>query len=111
MIPQFTIRKLHGKTEIKMADDPALRADIPKLWPAHAPLLSELEGPAPSFHDLKTTQKARDYLESHRNAGETFYFLLRVCGENNRVSEKEVLIVDHTKKVSAISRWTPHEGV
>jgi hypothetical protein len=109
-IPQFKVRKVNGITEIKLADDPTVRTDFVRIWKQYAPLLSE-RGPAPSFEELKQTPQVTAFVEAQFNAGKTFTFQLQVKGANDNVIEKEVVLLDDVKKVCAISKWTPIEGI
>ena len=109
-IPQMKVSRIRGIVEIKLADDPSVRADFVSIWKQYAPLLSE-RGPAPSFDDLKKTPQVNAFVEAQFNAGKTFTFQLQVKGANDNVLEKEVVLIDQVRKVCAISKWTPHEGI
>lgn len=107
--PQFKIRKVSGITEIRMADDPALRQEMAKLWAKYAPLLSEQHS-IPSFEDLKSTREVAEYITTQGSAGKSFTFTLEVHGSGDRIIGKKALLVDLSGKVCAVSAWTPESG-
>lgn len=110
-LPQFKVRKVNGVTEIKLADDPAIRQEFARAMTKYAPLVSELNPSIPSFDQLKGTEAVREFIDEQMSAGEAFTFQLRVTGVENVILEKDVLIVNQSRKVCAVSRWRPGEGV
>jgi hypothetical protein len=110
-IPQFKIRKIRGVTEIRLPDDSSKRADVSNAFKEYAPLLAEISRSVPSFEELKGTREVREFIDAAMSAGDRFTFVLQVRGIKDSIIAKEVLIVDETRKICAISRWTPEDGI
>lgn len=109
-IPQFSIRKLKGMTEIKLIDDRSFRNELAHAFPDYAPLLAERAG-APTFDELKATPEVAHFLESSELAGKTYDVNLVIRGQGAVIREKQVLFVDKAKHVCAISSWSAEGGM
>ncbi|HSB47135.1 MAG TPA: hypothetical protein VLD37_03910 [Candidatus Bilamarchaeum sp.] len=109
-VAQFKVKKLNGVTQIKLADDAKLQAEFRSAFPNYEPLFSEASR-APPFDELKKHPKLREFIEAQFVAGRTFSFQLEIRAERDNIISKDVVLVDQSRKVCAISRWTPGEGI
>ncbi len=97
-------------TDIRLSDDPALRAEVCLSMPKLAPLLEEHAGrPEPAFESLKSTREVYDFLST--DEGRACAVRLRVVGRGGVVVEKAVLFMDGHDSVRASSRWTADGGI
>ncbi|MEW6721834.1 MAG: hypothetical protein AB1324_01075 [Candidatus Micrarchaeota archaeon] len=108
----FTFRKIRGITEVRVADDHALRQEAIAAFSSVAPLLSEsAKSAVPTFDELKGAPPLREFIDSQENAGKTYHFILQVLGKEGEIVEKAVLLVNEMQQVCAVSRWRPDEGI
>ncbi len=107
---EFAFRRLNGVTDIRLSDDPVLRAEVCSSMPKLAPLLEEHAGrPEPTFESLKSTREALDFLST--DEGRSCAVRLRVIGRGGSVVEKAVLFMDGHDSVRASSKWTEDGGI
>ncbi len=111
LMERFTVKRLHGVTEIKLRDDTALREEFCREMAQYAPLLSEMSGAEPTFDSLKRTKQAAAFLSGEEAAGRPVMTVLRVCGVKGVVTEKEVQFFHEDGGFAASSRWRIDSGI
>ncbi len=98
------IRRIHGVTELRMRDDPALKRRVAADFKDLAPLLDDYHPDQPSFDELKRIPPFRSFLESW-NRKKEFSLLLWIKGGRN--IKKAVELLDSEGKPCAVASWSP----